>query len=109
MLDDFDRQLGLRVRRRRRLLGLTQRELADICGVRFQQIQKYEAATNKISAGMIGRLAQALGVEVGYFYAGLEAQLAPPPADNARPAERGPSPGRWARRTAGRSPAGGPS
>ncbi|MBJ7411622.1 MAG: helix-turn-helix transcriptional regulator [Phenylobacterium sp.] len=92
MMDEFDRQLGLRVRRRRRLLGLTQRELASICGVRFQQIQKYEAAANKMSAGMIGRLAQALGVEVGYFYAGLEAKLAPPPANTARPAERGPSP-----------------
>ncbi|WP_068877598.1 MULTISPECIES: helix-turn-helix transcriptional regulator [unclassified Phenylobacterium] len=79
--DDIDRQLGLRVRRRRRLLGLTQRELAAICGVRFQQIQKYEAAANKMSAGMIGRLAQALGVEVGYFYAGLEAMLSPPPPD----------------------------
>lgn len=91
-MDDFDRQLGLRVRRRRRLLGLTQRELADICGVRFQQIQKYEAAANKISAGMIGRLAQALGVEVGYFYAGLETTLAPPPADTDCPAEQHASP-----------------
>lgn len=93
--DEIDRQLGLRVKRRRRLLGLTQRELADICGVRFQQIQKYEAAANKMSAGMIGRLAQALGVEVGYFYAGLETKLAPPPADTAktaRPAEPGPCP-----------------
>ncbi len=93
--DDIDRQLGLRVKRRRRLLGLTQRELADICGVRFQQIQKYEAAANKMSAGMIGRLAQALGVEVGYFYAGLETKLAPLPANTAktaRPAEPGPCP-----------------
>lgn len=90
--DDIDRQLGLRVKRRRRLLGLTQRELADICGVRFQQIQKYEAAANKMSAGMIGRLAQALGVEVGYFYAGLETKLAPPTANTARQPVRGPSP-----------------
>lgn len=78
MSDDFDRQLGLRLRRRRRLMGLTQKELAAICGIRFQQIQKYEAAANKMSAVMLGRLAQALGVEVGYFYAGLESMLTPP-------------------------------
>lgn len=79
MSDDFDRQLGLRLRRRRRLMGLTQKELAAICGIRFQQIQKYEAAANRLSAGMLGRLAQALGVEVGYFYAGLESTLTPSP------------------------------
>ncbi|TAJ69841.1 MAG: XRE family transcriptional regulator [Phenylobacterium sp.] len=72
MCDDIDLQLGRRVRRRRRLLGLTQQQLGACCGVRFQQIQKYETATNKMSAGMIARLARALGVEVGYFYDGLD-------------------------------------
>jgi len=71
MCDDIDLQLGRRLRRRRRLLGLTQGQVATRCGVRFQQIQKYEAATNKISAGMIVRLAQALSVEAGYFFDGL--------------------------------------
>lgn len=71
MSDEIDLQLGRRVRRRRRLLGLTQGELATRCGVRFQQIQKYEAAANKMSASMIARLAQALGVEAGYFFEGL--------------------------------------
>ena len=40
MADDIDVHLGRRLRRRRRLLGLTQQELARVCGVRFQQIQK---------------------------------------------------------------------
>ena len=56
---------------------MTQLELGVLCGVRFQQIQKYESASNKMSAGMIGRLASVLGVEVGHFFEGLEALLAP--------------------------------
>jgi len=76
MCDDLDVQLGRRLRRRRQLLGMTQIELAGRCGIRFQQIQKYESASNKMSAGMIGRLATALGVEVGYFFEGLDALLA---------------------------------
>lgn len=80
MCDELDRQLGLRLRRRRQLLALTQQQLAARVGVRFQQVQKYETAANRMSAGMIGRLAQALGVDVGYFYAGLERLLKPPRA-----------------------------
>lgn len=71
MGDGIDLQLGRRLRRRRRLLGLTQEQLATRCGLRFQQIQKYETATNRMSAGMIARLAQALGVEASYFYDGI--------------------------------------
>jgi len=80
MCDDIDVQLGRRLRRRRRLMGLTQEQLATCCGVRFQQIQKYEAAANKMSAGMIARLAQALSVQAGYFYEGLEVPKGVTPA-----------------------------
>lgn len=52
-------------------MGITQKELGLLCGVRFQQIQKYESATNKISASMIVRLAHALKVEVSYFFDGI--------------------------------------
>lgn len=76
MCDEIDLQLGRRLRQRRRLLGLSQEELGASCGVRFQQIQKYETASNKMSAGMIGRLAQALNVRVDYFFEGLEDMLA---------------------------------
>jgi transcriptional regulator with XRE-family HTH domain len=67
-----DLYIGKRLRGRRRLLGLTQSELGSICGVRFQQIQKYESAANHISAAMLWRLAAGLGVEVQYFYEGLD-------------------------------------
>ena len=74
MNDDIDEHLGRRLRRRRRLLGLTQQQLATACGVRFQQIQKYECAANRMSAARLYQLAQVLEVPVSYFYEGLGPQ-----------------------------------
>ena len=74
--NDIDLHLGRRLRRRRRLLGLTQQQLAAVVGVRFQQIQKYECGANRISAARLWRIAEALEVPISYFYDGL--------ADNAR-------------------------
>lgn len=70
-MDEIDMHLGRRLRRRRRLLGLTQQELAMACGVRFQQIQKYECAANRMSAARLWQLAEVLEVPVSYFYEGL--------------------------------------
>ena len=72
MEQDVDLHLGRRLRSRRRLLGLTQQQLAIVVGVRFQQIQKYECGANRISAARLWRLAEVLEVPVGYFYDGLE-------------------------------------
>ena len=71
MADDIDAHLGRRLRRRRRLLGLTQEQLALAVGVRFQQIQKYECGANRISAARLWSLAQALEAPISYFYDGL--------------------------------------
>ena len=71
MGNDIDVYLGKRLRRRRRLLGLTQQQLAGAVGVRFQQIQKYECGANRISAARLWQLSEALEVPVGYFYDGL--------------------------------------
>ena len=71
MGDNIDLHLGKRLRRRRRLLGLTQQQLAGACGVRFQQIQKYECGANRISAARLWQLSEALEVPVAYFYDGL--------------------------------------
>lgn len=68
METDLYRLVGLRLRRRRQLLGLTQEEVGAACGVRFQQIQKYEAAATRVSARMLWKLARALDVEVDYFF-----------------------------------------
>jgi transcriptional regulator with XRE-family HTH domain len=74
MSDEIDEHLGRRLRRRRRLLGLTQHQLADACGVRFQQIQKYECAANRMSAARVWQLSQVLEVPISYFYEGLGPQ-----------------------------------
>jgi len=71
MMDMIDIHLGRRLRRRRRILGLTQQQLAGACGVRFQQIQKYECAANRMSAARLWQLAEVLEVPVSYFYEGL--------------------------------------
>jgi transcriptional regulator with XRE-family HTH domain len=72
MGNDIDLHLGKRLRRRRRLLGLTQQQLAGSVGVRFQQIQKYECGANRISAARLWQLSGALDVPVEYFFDGLE-------------------------------------
>jgi transcriptional regulator with XRE-family HTH domain len=66
----LDLYVGKRLRRRRRILGLSQAALGDLVGVRFQQIQKYEAGINRLSAARLWMLACALGVDVQYFYEG---------------------------------------
>lgn len=75
MATDIDLHLGRRLRRRRRLLGLTQQQLALRVGVRFQQIQKYECGANRISAARLWELAEALQAPVAYFYDGLSEAL----------------------------------
>lgn len=75
MATDIDLHLGRRLRRRRRLLGMTQQQLAMRVGIRFQQIQKYECGANRISAARIWQLAEALESPVSYFYDGLTEAL----------------------------------
>lgn len=71
MTNEIDFYVGKRLRRRRRLLGLTQQSLGDKVGIRFQQIQKYECGANRISAARLFELSEALSVPIQYFYEGL--------------------------------------
>jgi transcriptional regulator with XRE-family HTH domain len=68
---DVDRHVGARMRERRVMLGLTQQQMAELIGVTYQQAHKYEKGVNRISAGRLFQTAQALGVDVGFFFAGL--------------------------------------
>lgn len=70
MNETLDLYVGRRMRWRRRLLGLSQSKLADLVGVRFQQIQKYEAGINRLSAARLWTLACFLGVDIQYFFEG---------------------------------------
>ena len=62
------RQIGLRLSQRRKDLGVSQRELADVLGITFQQVQKYENATNRISAVRLHLAAVALHVPINWFF-----------------------------------------
>jgi ribosome-binding protein aMBF1 (putative translation factor) len=65
---DVQAGIGLAIRRRRRLIDMTLRALADACGVSFQQIHKYESGQCSISAVQLWRIGSALGVPVSYFF-----------------------------------------
>ena len=66
-----DIHVGKKLRRRRELLGLSQTEIAERIDLSHQQLQKYENATNRISAGKLFEFSQILDIPVTYFYDGL--------------------------------------
>ena len=63
-----DIHIGDRLRQRRVLLGLTQAQLSEVLCLSFQQIQKYEKGTNRISASRLFSIAQVLDVPVSFFF-----------------------------------------
>lgn len=69
---DIDRYVGARMRERRIMLGLTQQQMAELIGVTYQQAHKYEKGINRIAAGRLFTIARALGVDVSYFFEGME-------------------------------------
>ncbi len=69
---EVDRYVGARIRERRIMLGLTQQEMAKLIGVTYQQAHKYERGINRVSAGRLYDIAQALNVTVGYFFEQFE-------------------------------------
>ena len=75
---DYDQHVSHRIRQRRIMLGLTQQQLAELIGVTYQQAHKYETGINRISAGRLYQIARALGVDVNYFFEGLDSGDGPP-------------------------------
>lgn len=67
-----DVHVGKRIRQRRWLVGMTQQRLAECVGIKFQQIQKYETGANRVSASRLWDIADALDVEVSFFFEGLK-------------------------------------
>lgn len=82
MTNAIDLHVGKRLRRRRRLLGLTQQQLAESIGIRYQQIHKYESGANRVTASRLYELSVALKVLVTYFYEGLVAGSPGSPAND---------------------------
>lgn len=72
MAHPVDVHVGKRIRHRRWLVGVTQQQLAEKVGIKFQQIQKYETGANRVSASRLWDIAEALDVDVSFFFAGME-------------------------------------
>ena len=73
--NSVDNHIGHRMQLRRSMLGLSQKDLGDLCGVSCQQIQKYESATNRISASRLFQVGRALDTPVSFFFCGLPGNL----------------------------------
>ena len=69
-----DIEIGRKIRALRLERGLSQSGLADGIGLTFQQVQKYEKGTNRVSAGRLQRIAEILNTPVMFFYSGMGPQ-----------------------------------
>lgn len=71
MIHPVDMHVGKRIRHRRWMVGMTQQQLAEKVGIKFQQIQKYETGKNRVSASRLWGIAETLCVSVPFFFEGL--------------------------------------
>lgn len=74
-----DTHVGKKIRQRRWLVGMTQQQLAELVGIKFQQIQKYETGANRVSASRLWDISAALGVPVSAFFDGIPETTIPLP------------------------------
>ncbi len=72
MKHPVDVHVGKRIRHRRWMVGMTQQQLAEHVGIKFQQIQKYETGMNRVSASRLWDIAETLSVPVSFFFDGIE-------------------------------------
>ena len=87
MTHPVDVHVGKRIRHRRWLVGMTQQQLAEQVGIKFQQIQKYETGANRVSASRLWDIADALDVSVSFFFEGLETDQDAPVSAAAMPSD----------------------
>lgn len=80
MTHSVDVHVGKRIRHRRWMIGMTQQQLAEKVGIKFQQIQKYETGANRVSASRLWDIAHALDVPVSFCFEGLEGDAVVPAA-----------------------------
>ena len=81
----IDRHVGSRVRMRRMMLSISQTKLGDALGLTFQQVQKYEKGTNRLSASKLQESANFLQVPVTFFFEGAPSVPGAPQAKGASP------------------------
>jgi len=73
--DPIDKYVGSRIKGKRTGLRISQGNLGRAIGVTFQQIQKYESGANRVGSSNLYKISKALGVDVSFFFEGVEAQL----------------------------------
>lgn len=74
MKHPVDIHVGKRIRHRRWMMGMTQQQLGNAVGIKFQQIQKYETGMNRVSASRLWDIGQSLDVMVSFFFEGLDSE-----------------------------------
>ena len=85
MAHPVDVHVGKRIRHRRWLVGMTQQQLAQHVGIKFQQIQKYETGANRVSASRLWDISETLEVPISFFFEGLEREQAQQTATDSVP------------------------
>ena len=85
MAHPVDVHVGKRIRHRRWLVGMTQQQLAQHVGIKFQQIQKYETGANRVSASRLWDISETLEVPINFFFEGLEREQAQQSATDSVP------------------------
>ena len=83
MVNPIDTHVGARLRMRRLMLDMSQSDIADALGLTFQQVQKYEKGTNRISASRLHDICQILRVPVEFFFEGAPRALGLPDQPDA--------------------------
>jgi transcriptional regulator with XRE-family HTH domain len=76
-LHQVDRHVGMRIRQRRLQLDMSQSALAARLDLTFQQVQKYEKGTNRVSASRLVQMAEVLAVSVSFFFEDAPSVTAP--------------------------------
>ncbi|WP_119165986.1 helix-turn-helix domain-containing protein [Algihabitans albus] len=72
MVRNIDQHVGRRIRQARALRGLSMEKLAQALGISYQQLQKYEVGSNRVSCGRLWLIGQTLDLPIGFFFDGLE-------------------------------------
>jgi transcriptional regulator with XRE-family HTH domain len=83
ILNPTDKHVGSRLRMRRLMLDMSQTDVADALGLTFQQVQKYEKGSNRISASRLQQLCRILDVPVAFFFEGAPRALGLPEPSEA--------------------------
>lgn len=87
MAHPVDLHVGKRIRQRRWLVGMTQQQLAEQVGIKFQQIQKYETGANRVSASRLWDISEAMDVPVNFFFEGIENEVTAAGSADSVPAD----------------------